>query len=260
MKRVLTRLAAIVLLVLLGPSTAHAQFGFSIVYDPSNYAQAVAQVTNLIRQYNFWVNQARRLPANMSRYVAPEVTWRLHNLQNASLWARPLLSALTSGDTTGRLYLQGVDRLQPLDAPFVDRLPSSLRQRLTSDYATLELADSVAQTAFHQTGAIRTNGQFILDAIRALENDAIAPGDDFHTQTALLNKINGTSVVGLRIAERSTQFLMHTLEQLVVDNKRKRDAEAKLMNATIEQWQYGLGYGQDLYSRTATNLDTWRQY
>ena len=33
----------------------------------------------------------------------------------------------------------------------------------------------------------------------------------------------------------------------MVDNKRKRDAEAKLMNATIEQWQYGLTYGQDLY-------------
>lgn len=260
MKSVFTRLAAVLLLVVLASSTTHAQFGFSIVYDPSNYTQAVAQVANMIRQYDWWVSQARRLPANMSRYVAPEVAWRLHNLQSAYPWARPLLQALTTGDLSGQLYLRAVDQLQPIDATFLSQLPVSLRQRLTNDYATLELADSIAQMGFHQTGAIRTNGRQILDAIRALESDAIAPTDDFHTQTALLNKINGASVVGLRIAERSTQFLMHTLEQLMVDNKRKRDAEAKLMNATIEQWQYGRAYGQDLYSRTAANLDNWRQY
>jgi hypothetical protein len=256
-------LVALLIFVALASSPTQAQIPFLgplLVYDASNYAQAVAQVTQLARQYAWWVNQARRLPADMRRYVAPEVTWRLHNLQTAYPWARPMLRALTDGDPTGQLYLRSVDRLPALEQDFLDQLPVALRQRVTNAYASVELADSIAQMSVHQTGAIRTNGPRMLDAIRALESDAIAAGDDFHTQTALLNKINGTSVLGLRIAERSTQFLMHTLEQLMVDNRRKRDAEAKLLNATLEQWEYGLRYGQHLYSRTAANLDHWRQY
>jgi hypothetical protein len=30
------------------------------------------------------------------------------------------------------------------------------------------------------------------------------------------------------------------------------------MNDTIYQWRYGPGYGANLFSNTAVNLDTWR--
>jgi hypothetical protein len=52
--------------------------------------------------------------------------------------------------------------------------------------------------------------------------------------TALLNKINGANVLG-------------------------RDAEAQMMDAHLFQWRYGTAYGRDLFSRTAANLDAWRQ-
>jgi hypothetical protein len=140
------------------------------------------------------------------------------------------------------------------------RLPAALRQRLINAYAAIELADSTAQLGIHQAGAIRFNGRQMLTAIQEMERDATAPGSDYHTQTALLNKINGSTVLALRIAERATQFQMHMLEQLLVDNTRKRDSEAKVMNAAIYQWTYGATYGQDLFRRTAANLDTWRQF
>ena len=56
------------------------------------------------------------------------------------------------------------------------------------------------------------------------------------------------------------EFLGDTLEQLIVDNKRKRDAETRLMNATINQWRYGPAYGADLFSHTAANIDRWRPF
>ena len=96
-------------------------------------------------------------------------------------------------------------------------------------------------------------------AIANMENDALAASDDFHTQTALLNKINGASVLALRITEGANQLQMHILEQLIVQNKRKRDAEAEAMNAHLFQWRYGMPYGRDLFSRTASTLDSWRQ-
>lgn len=257
MKCVMTRLAVVVLLLTLLPAPARAQW---VVFDPANFGQAVAQVTNLVNTYQWIVDQARRLPAAiLAHYVTPEVQWRLHNLQTAYPWARPLLTALTSGDTSGQRYLQLVDVVQPL-TDVLDHLPANLRRRVTDAYAAIELADSVAQMGINQVGTIRTNGSNVLSAIRAVENDTVDPLDSFQSQTAILNKINGTSVLGLRIAERSTQLLTSTLEQLIVDNRSKRDTEAKLINATIQQWQYGLQYGQDLYRNTAANLDTWRQY
>ena len=53
--------------------------------------------------------------------------------------------------------------------------------------------------------------------------------------------------------------MLHTLEQLLIDNKRQRGAEAKLMNAHIHQWRYGQEYGNDLFRQTAQRLDQWRQ-
>lgn len=257
MKTFAARLVALALVLVLLPSQAHAQW---VVFDPANFGQAVAQVTNLVKTYQWIVDQAKRLPAAiLAQYVTPEVQWRLHNLLTAYPWARPLLTALTSGDVSGQRYLQVVDPLQPLGA-MLNRLPPSLRRRATDAYASIELADSVAQMGINQVGAVRTNGSSVLSAIRAVENDTVDPTDSFQSQTAILNKINGTSVLGLRIAERSTQLQMHTLEQLLVDNQRRREAEAVLMNAAIYHWQYGLQYGQDLYQYTASRLDSWRQY
>jgi hypothetical protein len=51
---------------------------------------------------------------------------------------------------------------------------------------------------------------------------------------------------------------MSTLEQMIVANTRQREAEALLLNATIHQWRYGQGYGDDLFRNTATNIDNWR--
>jgi hypothetical protein len=257
MKTVLTRIVTLALLLTLLPRPAHAQW---VVFDPANFGQAVAQVANLARTYLWWVDQARRIPAAiLAQYVTPAVQWRLHNVQSAYPWARPLLTALTSGDPSGNQYLQVVDAMQPVNA-ILNRLPLALRKRVTDAYAAIELADSVAQMSIDEVGAMRTNGSSVLSAIRAVEDDTVDPTDSFQSQTAILNKINGTSVLGLRIAERSTQLMTHTLEQLIVNNERMRQAEAIMMNATIYQWQYGLQYGQDLYRSTATNLDTWRQY
>ena len=95
--------------------------------------------------------------------------------------------------------------------------------------------------------------------VNNMETDAVSTNDDFHTQTALLNKINTASALGLRIQDQMNKFLMSTLEQSIVANKRQRDAEAILMNATIYQWRYGRDYGEGLFSRTAADVDNWRQ-
>jgi hypothetical protein len=118
----------------------------------------------------------------------------------------------------------------------------------------------MARLAVDQTGSARADGPFTLQAVRNVEHDAVNPDDAFHTQTALLEKIDSALAIELRLSEQTNQFQLSALEQSILDNKRKRDAEATLMNATIRQWRYGKAYGDDLFSRTAANIDNWRPY
>ena len=254
LRRILTT-TALALILMIAPRPVTAQFA---VYDPANYAQAVIRYQQMLQQYQFWLRQARRLPVDMGRYRAPEVLWRIHDSVEAFPYAGPILVGLNYGDATGAGYLQAVHQLEPIEGIFA-RLPVGFRRRLTDSYATIQMADSAATMGIHQAGIIRFNGRSILRAIDAMEQDLVAAPEEFHSQTALLNKINGAGVLALRIAERNSQFLLATLEQLLVENKRKRDAETQLMNAHIYQWRYGADYAADSFRNTAQALDRWRQ-
>ena len=235
----------------------HAQW---VVYDPSNYFEAVAEYEQLIQQYEFLIAQARRVPVDIeSRYHAYSLDWTFHDLGSRLLYAQALLTALNQGDATGAAY-QGV--VDPLDVPtdVVSRMPAAMQRRLGNKYATLETGDSITQLAVDQTGQARADGPLTLQAIRNVEHDIDNPGDDFHSQTALLEKINAAFAIGLRLEEQTNQFQLSALEQSLLESKRKRDTEAALMNASIRQWRYGQAYGADLFSRTAANIDNWRPY
>jgi hypothetical protein len=235
--------------------TGRAQF---VVYDPSNYVQALARYAQLLQQYRFWVAQARRLPVDLAtRYRLTPVRWQTHNAARISTYAEPILSALNIGDATGILYDVSTDRLDTLD-DLLSSVPPQLRPRLRLNYGTIQFDDSVAKTAIDQVGMTRTNGSLALSTIQNMEDDAVSSFDEFHTQAALLNKINGATVLALRLQETASQLQMHLLEQLLVQNKRSRDAEAELMDAHLFQWRYGAAYSHDLFSHSAAELDSWR--
>lgn len=246
---------AVMVLALLS-SAVSAQF---VVYDPTNYLQALTRYAQLLEQYRFWVAQARRLPVNLAtRYRLLPVRWSTYADAGTSAYAEAILSALNNGDPTGGLYNLSVDRLDTVD-DLISSVPIELRPRLRRLYGSLQFDDSVARAAINQAGVTRTNGPFALETIQNMEDDAVASSDDFHTQAALLNKINGATVLALRLNETASQLQLHILEQLLVQNKRTRDAEAEIMDAHLFQWRYGSAYGRDLFSRTAAALDSWRQ-
>ena len=259
MTTLLRRLAAIALAVaiVLVSVPVKAQL---VVYDPLNYIEAVLQYLQILREYEFLIQQAKRLPVNMvGRYHAHSLDWTNHDLTSGLVYARQLLAALNEGDLTGEAYRASI---QPLDIPsdVIGRMPAAMRRRLGSAYATIELSDSISRLAIDQTGLARIDGPFTLQAVKNVERDAVNPSDDFHTQTALLQKLNAALGIEVRLSEQTNQFQLSALEQMLVDNKRKRDTETSLINATIHQWRYGQAYGEDLFSRTAENIDNWRPY
>jgi hypothetical protein len=245
-------LVALVILVI--PTSVSAQW---VVHDPTSYAQAVTTFRQIVQQYQLLLQQTRPLPVDLgARYRVPMLPWPSHS--TVAEYAQPLLRALNQGDPMGAQYAQTV---APLDTvqPILAHIPAALRARMGTGYATIELADRVARTAVHQAGTLRTHGVTVLRTIQTMEDDAVSGDARFNTEIALLNKINGANVLGLRIAEQTSQSLLHVVEQLLVTNKRQRDTEAKQMDAQLYQWEYGLAYGQDLFHRTAQGLDRWRQ-
>src|ERR1700737_2151329 len=78
--------------IALAANAATAQF---VVYDPTNYAQAIVRYAQLVQQYRFWVEQARRLPVDMAtRYRVPAVRWHTHDPEGGTYqYARAILAA-----------------------------------------------------------------------------------------------------------------------------------------------------------------------
>src|SRR5205814_4236614 len=54
----------------------------------------------------------------------------------------------------------------------------------------------------------RSEGPIMLQHIRNVEHDINNPADDFHSQTALLEKINVAAAMQLRVGEQTNQFLL----------------------------------------------------
>ena len=260
MRRRFLRISVLALAIVTCSFQTPARAQAVLVYDDANWYEAFLQLVQFIEQLRFWINQARRLPIDMaSRYHGHSVDWTLHDLTAGLLYAQQILNALNTGDPTGAAYRQAVD---PLDLPtdIVGRMPAGLQRRLTNAYAAIELADSVSTLAVDKMGAMRAEGAHNEQVAKDMEKDAVSTADNFHTQIAVLNKINGATVLGLRMQDHIGKTLTSTLEQLLVTNRRQRDAEAMLMNATIYQWRFGQSYGDDLFRNTAAALDGWQQH
>jgi hypothetical protein len=254
--RVSTVTLATALVVALLGSPVRAQFA---VFDPANYAEAIAEVEQMITQYEFLLQQAQQLPVNMfGRYHAQTPVWPLHD-SSTVFYAGGVLTGLNAGDPSGAGYKSMADLLQSFE-DVAGSMPGALSGSLSKQYANIELADAVATMGIDQVGQMRATASTDLQVINSMEADAFSGDDSFQTQTAILNKINAANVLALRVAAQNHEFLGDTLEQLIVDNKRKRDAETRLMNATVNQWRYGQAYGADLFSKTAANIATWQPF
>ena len=131
--------------------------------------------------------------------------------------------------------------------------------RSASRLATIELADAVAIAAINDTGSLRLNGRKQeLPAIDALEAQVIDPSDE-QSATAVLDKISGAVLIGARQRQARSQLLTAFVEQLLVDSKRDRDADAAAMNMQLVTWRDGRAANEAFVAGTGDALRTWRQ-
>ena len=77
--------------------------------------------------------------------------------------------------------------------------------------------------------------------------------------TAVLDTISGAALIGARQKQARLQLLTAIAEQLVVENKRARDAETAGMNMLVGRLRGGRNANASLVAGAAADLRGWRQ-
>lgn len=256
----LRRLLIAAVVVGLASSTLHAQLA---VIDPANLVQAIliAQRTQrhyeeLMAQYRTILRMSQGL-GNMEGYRIPAIAAARHQAERWSFGA-PWLRALNSGDPAGTGYWS---TSVPLNTP--DSMPASVsgaaRRSFERQYATVEIADSVATLGAHQVGALRGYHGRLDQAVSALEGDVLNGLLRYHEMTAILDKIAGGELLARRQDMATNQLLSHALEQLLVRGKRMRDTEVTNLNMQLVTWRDAAAANRAMVDGAAEALRTWRQ-
>jgi len=215
-----------------------------VVIDPANLTQTILiqertyqQLDQLRREFEVIQRMAQKL-GSLDRYRIPPISVTGHD---PSLWeyGRPWIQALNSGDARGTAYYETALPLQRPRQADLSRLPVAARRMFQSQYATMEITDSVALTGAHQVALVRNYSGKLQDATQELENDLVSTQNGTHELTAVLDKIAAGELLGRRQDTAANQLLSHALEQLLARSKRLRDTEAGNVNMQLLMWRDG---------------------
>jgi hypothetical protein len=233
-------------------ATASAQFGFGgIVYDPTNYVNAVLRYHQLLQhlvqlkqtyqqivnQYNLALQMAQNLHNMPARYRAQFSQWRnlsaLDNYGNTSGWVNGANSGQTQTVLAG--YQRATTQLGTYDANALSGMTADELNRVESQYASVELADGANTTALAAIGSIRANTRMLENQLDNLEQDSLSGDANLNTEVSVLNKINASNVLTLRSIQDSNKLLASLLEQQTVAAKQQREMTANAINADISR-------------------------
>lgn len=253
------------------PSWAILGLG-DVVFDPSNYAEAVQHLAQLQQQYMQLVQiyqqtrqqyeqlvwMARMVPVNMrARYRAAVTPWANTTAPNTYGTTSAWVDSMNSGADVATGYGQATQKLGDYGSA-IGNIPADQVDRVKTSYATVELTDGANQQAMTTIGRIRANAPAIENTLNALEEDSLSSDPQMNTEVAVLNKINAANLIGLRNAQDTNQVLAALAEQQIVASKRTRDAEAAAINEHIRFMNEGRAALTSQASGASDAMMSWR--
>jgi len=243
------KVVAVLLILAICVGTASAQFGSGIVYDPTNYQNALLRYYQLqqhllelqksyakITSQLELATQMARFVQNMpARYRALFSQWRnvtsLNTFGNTGSWINGINSGLLPTVNTG--YQKSTTQLLPYSTDHLSGMDASELERVQSQYASVQLADGANVNAMATIGSIRGSAQNIQTQIGNLEQDSFSGDSGLNSEVSVLNKINAAGVLTLRTLQDSNKLLASLLEQQTILAKQQREATTNTINADI---------------------------
>jgi len=243
------RLILLTLLALGCAMPSLAIFGLGdIVFDPSNFEEAVQQLVQLEQQYaqlvqtyNVIQNQyqqmlwmAREVPVDMTaRYRVLMTPWTLSSATNTYGTTGGWIASINTGQNVSGGYSLATEALRAYGSAF-GNIPADQQDRIRTSYATVELTDGANLAAIETLGRMRGNAPAVEAAIQNLESDSLSSDPNMNTEIAVLNKINAADMINVRNTQDSNKLLAALTEERILQAKRERDAEARAFNEHIQ--------------------------
>jgi hypothetical protein len=262
------KLSVVLLVLVLCAATASAQLGSGIVYDPTNYQNAVLRYQQLQQhlielqksyakitsQLNLAMQMATFIRNMPARYRALFSQWRnvtsLNTFGNTGNWISGINSGLLPTINTG--YQKSTTQLLPYGAGQLSGMDASELERVQSQYASVELLDGANMNAMATIGSIRGTAQGVQTQIGNLEQDSFSSDSDLNSEVSVLNKINAAGMLTLRTVQDSNKLLASMLEVQTILAKQQRESTANTINADIQR-QAGLSANMAQVTGTLTN-------
>jgi hypothetical protein len=268
------KIPAILLILILCVGTAYAQLGSGIVYDPTNYQNAVLRYQQLQQhllqlqksyakitsQLNLAMQMATFIRNMPARYRALFSQWRnvtsRNSFGNTGSWISGINSGLLPNINTG--YQKSTTQLLPYSSDHLSGMDDFELGRVQSQYASIELADGANINAMATIGAIRGNAQGIETQIGNLEQDSFSSSADLNSEVSVLNKINASGVLTLRTVQDTNKLLASLLEQQTILAKQQRDATSNAINTDIGRQASMTGNITQVTGTITNSLQTFR--
>jgi len=243
------KLSAVLLVSVLCVGTASAQFGNGIVYDPTNYHNAVLRYVQLqqhlaqlhktysqiVTAYNLALQMSRNIHNMPVRYRALFSNWRnvtaTNTYGNTSGW----LGGVNADLNTVNGYQRATTKLARYNPARLNGMPDFEQARVKSQYASVELADGANMNALSTIGAIRGNATALETRMNNLELDSFSDDSSLNSEVAILNKVNATNVLTLRSVQDTNKLLAALLEQQAIASKQQREMTTDAINAEVSR-------------------------
>jgi hypothetical protein len=252
MKYIAKKSAAILILValLLIPVASEAQLGSGIVYDPTNYQNALLRyyqlqqhlvelqktVAKVTSQLNLALQMAQYIRNMPARYRAVFSQWRSFTsgdlYGNTTRWVAAVNGA--GPQTVSPAYQQAIVPFLAYNQVALSAMNPADALNLRSAAASLQLTDGANVSALTTVGNIRANAQTIQQQIANLEQDSLSPDANLNTEVSVLNKINASNILTLRTLQDANNLRLAALEQQVLQAKQQRDSDAANLNYAMQ--------------------------
>lgn len=268
------KIPAVLLVLILSVGTASAQLGNGIVYDPTNYQNAVLRYqqlqqhllqlqksyTQITSQLNLALQMAQFLKNMPARYRALFSQWRnvssLNTFGNTGSWISGINSGLLPSINTG--YQHSTTQLLPYSPDHLSGMDPFELERVESQYASVQLADGANVNAMATIGSIRGTAQDIQTQIANLEQDSFSSDSALNTEVSVLNKINAAGVLTLHTLQDSNKLLASLLEQQTILAKQQRESATNSINADIQRQASLAAHMTQMTGTLTDSLQTFR--
>ena len=250
-----------------------AQLFGGIVFDPTNYANAVLrygqlqqQLAQLVTtyqqirtQYLLLLQQSQLLPVNMAaRYKSLASPWLPFTAPNAYGTTAPWIHTANTGPGAAAAYTLAT---QPLLAygGALGRLSAEEAARVRTRYDRRRNSPTAASRTRSKpwacSAAIRRRWR---RPCATWKTTPTRPTPGCNTQMAVLNKINAVGVTEARLAKDTNNVLVSLLEQQLLEATERREAAAEGINAHIAFLNQAPALLAQTTAQTTTALTTFR--